>query len=254
MCFVYRRVRVAWGDGTIAEAIPSDLYIVNGDDLDAGDGLGPEELGSLLDGDEFDDGYGSQGSQWETDGEDEDEAGDGDGPSSDPGMPTAAAARAMPMPGSQTGISTGMGARLPATMDPAALAWVSLRAEEAERSWLTEHQRNAAAADNVPMETQPPASATNASGPSGPIAQLSKEDAARAAEAIAAAFKNVGSGGGAGSGGAIGTNQLAAALGAAVGAAPARTVPPDAKKASRRTKKASRRTKKASRRTKKASG
>ena len=74
MCFVYRRVRVAWGDGTIAEAIPSDLYIVNGDDLDAGDGLGPEELGSLLDGDEFDDGYGSQGSQWETDGEDEDES------------------------------------------------------------------------------------------------------------------------------------------------------------------------------------
>ena len=167
MCFVYRRVRVAWGDGTIAEAIPSDLYIVNGDDLDAGDGLGPEELGSLLDGDEFDDGYGSQGSQWETDGEDEDEAGDGDGPSSDPGMPTAAAARAMPMPGSQTGIATGMGARLPATMDPAALAWVSLRAEEAERSWLTEHQRNAAAADNAvpqtPMETQTPAGATNAS-------------------------------------------------------------------------------------------
>ena len=169
MCFVYRRVRVAWGDGTIAEAIPSDLYIVNGDDLDAGDGLGPEELGSLLDGDEFDDGYGSQGSQWETDGEDEDEAGDGDGPSSDPGMPTAAAARAMPMPGSQTGIATGMGARLPATMDPAALAWVSLRAEEAERSWLTEHQRNAAAADNAvpqtPMETQPPAGATNAWAP-----------------------------------------------------------------------------------------
>ena len=231
MCFVYRRVRVAWGDGTIAEAIPSDLYIVNGDDLDAGDGLGPEELGSLLDGDEFDDGYGSQGSQWETDGEDEDEDEDGDGPSSDRGMPTAAAARAMPMPGSQTGIATGMGARLPATMDPAALAWVSLRAEEAERSWLTEHQRNAAAADNAvpqtPMETQTPAGATNASRPSRPIAQLSKEDAARAAEAIAAAFKNVGSGGGAGSGGAIGANQLAAALGAAVGAAPARTVPSD---------------------------
>ena len=67
-------VRVAWGDGSIAFANPATLYIVNGDEAD-GENFDEEDLGSLMDGDEFGDEYaaGSDGGSWETDGDDDDE-------------------------------------------------------------------------------------------------------------------------------------------------------------------------------------
>ena len=130
-------VRVAWGDGSIALANPATLYIVNGDD--AGDeNFDEEELGSLMDGDEFGDEYGeagSDGGSWETDGDDDDDDDPEGGREGIGGGAAAAAAGGLPPRGGPS----------PAMMHPAALAWENLRAEEREVSWLTMHRRMAGA-------------------------------------------------------------------------------------------------------------
>ena len=206
-------VRVAWGDGSIALANPATLYIVNGDD--AGDeNFDEEELGSLMDGDEFGDEYGeagSDGGSWETDGDDDDDDDPEGGREGIGGGAAAAAAGGLPPRGGPS----------PAMMHPAALAWENLRAEEREVSWLTMHRRMAGAEpepepdapepEPEPEPAPPPTSATE----TGEAPAMSKEDAARAAEAIAAAFRNMGRGAAGDGTGSIGASQLAAAFAAA---------------------------------------
>ena len=120
-------IRVAWGDGSIAYANPAELYVVNGDDHDE-ENFDEEDLGSLMDGDEFGDEYalGSDGgSQWETDGDDDDEE-EGDEERDGRGHLGRLANPVAANP------SVGGAGPSPAMMHPAALAWGNLRAEEQE--------------------------------------------------------------------------------------------------------------------------
>ena len=103
-------------------------------------------------------------------------------------------------------------------MHPAALAWGNLRAEEQERSWLTMHRRMAGADPGRQARRRRPRARARAPAPARGCAAPAdvrgdgdrggaghvQEDAARAAEAVAAAFRNMGRGAAGGGTRAIG--------------------------------------------------
>ena len=177
-------VRVAWGDGTITNTHPKHIWVVSHED--------DSELGSLLGGSDFESESDGSDASWETLGGNEDE--NENAPVNRRGVPEAVPVASSTFSGASSFI------------DPIARAYVERQREEAEFGWLSGYSnRNVNSQGGGGDEagftgTEEGMSAANSSAANvssaetqqvPPVTALTPEEAARAAEALAAAFRDM---------------------------------------------------------------